>query len=78
MIDAAPMNRPHPLMWPVWFMLFVGLPSTIAYWEARGPLALTSRTTLAPTARVRPATPPPAVQPVELYELDRDQARASQ
>ncbi|MFK4792341.1 cell wall hydrolase [Sphingobium sp. ZW T5_29] len=76
MIDAAPINRPHPLMWPVWFMLFVGLPATIAYWEARGPLALTSRTTLAPTARVRPATPPPAVQPVELYELDRDQARA--
>ena len=77
MIDAAPMARPHPLMWLFWFMLFVGVPATVAHWEATGPTIRAFHTTLVQTARVpRVATPPPAVRPVELYELDRDQARA--
>ncbi len=77
MIDAAPMSRPHPLMWLLWFMLFVGVPATVGHWETRGPTVDASGPTLGQTARItHAAAPPPAVQPVELYELDRDQARA--
>lgn len=77
MIDASPMARPHPAMWLIWFMLFAGLPLAVAGWEARSPAVRASGLTLVEKVRVRrPATPPPAVQPVELYELNRDQARA--
>ncbi|WP_150291680.1 cell wall hydrolase [Sphingobium estronivorans] len=76
MTDVPSTGRPHRAMWLIWLMLFVGLPATIAMWEGRSP-SVSKRSSPTVTARLmRPATPPPPVEPVELYALDRDQARA--
>jgi spore germination cell wall hydrolase CwlJ-like protein len=64
-------------MWLLWLLLFAGLPALVARWEARAPAADAARTALVQQARFkRPMTAAPVVQPVELYALDRDQARA--
>ncbi|KEQ52739.1 cell wall hydrolase [Sphingobium chlorophenolicum] len=73
MTDASTTGQPHRAMWLIWLALFVGLPALVAAWEARAPLSQSRPT----AARLqRPATPPPAVAPVRLYALDRDQARS--
>lgn len=77
MTSACSSNPPHPAMWPVWLLLFAGLPALVAGWEARAPVPETARSPLAQHARFkRPTTAAPVVQPLELYALDRDQARA--
>lgn len=77
MTDTFPTKQPHPLMWLIWLALFVGLPALVAAWEAHAPVARAARADLVTAARFkRPATPPPPVEPVELYALGRDQARA--
>ena len=77
MTDASSFSRPHGAVWLLWLLLFVGLPALVASWEARGPKALAARPDLADTSpHRRPSTPPPAVLPVRLYALDRDEARA--
>ena len=77
MTDTFPTKQPHPLMWLIWLALFVGLPALVAAWEAHAPVARAARTDLVAASRFkRPATPPPPVEPVELYALGRDQARA--
>lgn len=64
-------------MWPIWLLLFAGLPALVAGWEARAPVAEAARSALAQHARFkRPTTATPIVQPLELYALDRDQAQA--
>lgn len=76
MTDTPTTGQPHRAMWLVWLLLFVGLPALVAAWEARGPSA--SKPPFAVTAArlKRPSTPPPPVEPVDFYALDRDQARA--
>ncbi|HUD95363.1 cell wall hydrolase [Sphingobium sp.] len=77
MTDASPHTRPHAIMWLVWSLLFVGLPIAVAGWESRPrPPGASTRFDAVTAARLRrPRTPPPAVEPVENYTLDRDQAR---
>ena len=70
-------DPPYRLMWLVWLLLFVGLPALVAGWEARSPtVAQRSLSVVAAARAKRPATPPPPVEPVDFYALDRDQARA--
>ena len=77
MTDVSTTGRPHPSMWLLWLALFIGLPALVAGWEARDPVVRATGERLVETIRYRrPTTPPPAVQPVEVYALDRDQARA--
>ncbi|WP_340266195.1 cell wall hydrolase [Sphingobium mellinum] len=77
MTDAPSTRQPHPLMWLIWFALFVGLPALVASWEARSPVAREAGARLVRHSLLKPpSTPPPAVEPVELYALDRDEARA--
>ena len=77
MIDASTSSQPHRAMWLIWLLLFAGLPALVARWDARAPAADAARTALVQRALMkRPTTAAPVVQPVELYTLDRDQARA--
>lgn len=77
MTQAPHRQDPHPLMWIIWVMLFIGLPMTVAGWEARERLEGAPRVPAAVMARpAHPPSPPPPVEPVETYDLDRDQARA--
>ncbi|BAV66168.1 cell wall hydrolase [Sphingobium cloacae] len=71
-------QEPHPAMWLLWFMLFVGLPVAVANWEARERLPAAPRPAAAAPAgqAIRPPSPPPPVEPVEIYDLDAGQARA--
>ena len=76
MIDTTTSSQPHRAMWLIWLLLFAGLPALVARWEARAPAAEAARVALVQRARLkRPPTAAPVVQPVELYALDRDQAR---
>jgi len=68
---------PRPVFWLVWLLLFVGLPALVAGWDSqhsrhagRPPMAA-----LGAGRPVRAATPPP-VEPVIVYALPRDKARA--
>lgn len=65
-------------MWLVWLALFVGLPAAVADWEARAPREGTAaRFAHAASSRaIRPPSPPPAVEPVAVYALPADRARA--
>ncbi|SCW68773.1 Cell Wall Hydrolase [Sphingobium faniae] len=64
-------------MWLLWLMLFVGLPVAVANWEARERPLTAPRLAMAEARSMpRPHSPPPPVEPVEVYQLDRDQARA--
>ena len=77
MIDASTSSQPHRAMWLIWLLLFAGLPALVARWDARAPAAGAARSALVQRALMkRPTTAAPVVQPVELYTLDRDQARA--
>lgn len=78
MTGASSTSQPHRGMWLLWLALFAGLPALVAAWETRSPSSSDpARFGMAAAARLkRPATPPPAVEPVQLYALDRDQARA--
>ncbi|MEJ7934623.1 cell wall hydrolase [Sphingobium sp. AN558] len=70
-------TQPHPAMWLLWLALFVGLPALVASWEsgAAGHAEIAFPPVAAALAR-RPSTPPPAVEPVRVYALETDQARA--
>ncbi|WP_176594980.1 MULTISPECIES: cell wall hydrolase [Sphingobium] len=76
MTDATSTGQPHRSMWLLWLMLFVGLPAFVAAWETRVPQGKPRLEAVAAARFKRPTTPPPAVAPVQLYALDRDQARA--
>ena len=79
MSSNTPFPQPHPAMWLIWLLLFVGLPMAVAGWESR-PYAgngLHSGTMDANKAsrRDRPVLPPPTVEPVEIFTLDANEAR---
>lgn len=78
MTEARSTSEPHRLMWPMWLALFIGLPALVTALDTRAPVETReARFAAVAAARLkRPATPPPAIEPVELYALDRDQARA--
>jgi spore germination cell wall hydrolase CwlJ-like protein len=77
MTDAPSSTRPHPLLWLVWALLFVGLPMAVAGWETRArPGAEGTALSPAAAARKHKAVTPPPVEPVKLYALPQDQARA--
>ncbi|MFY9351389.1 cell wall hydrolase [Sphingobium sp.] len=70
-------DRPHPLVWLVWALILIGLPMAVASWESRPRDGATARFDAVAAARLRrPATPPPPVEPVQVYALPADQARA--
>lgn len=77
MMGALSHDRPHHAMWLLWLLLFVGLPLMIAGWETRDrPPGAAPRFNVVTAARLRaPMTPPPPVEPVELYQLGPDQAQ---
>ncbi|WP_420145782.1 cell wall hydrolase [Sphingobium sp.] len=65
------------LSWIVWALLFVGLPMAVAGWESRRQADTPDRMAAVDAVRNRkPSTPPPAVDPVRVYALERDQAVA--
>ncbi len=71
-------SRPHPAMWLVWLLLFVGLPMVVSGWESRPHHdrgAHFGRTDAGTTRLRRPVTPPPLVEPVKVFALDADRAR---
>ncbi|BBF69184.1 cell wall hydrolase [Sphingomonas bisphenolicum] len=78
MTDLPPPARPHPFLWLVWALLFVGLPALVAAWDTRArPDAGARRMAVVEAGRMkRPTTPPPPVEPVEVFALERDQAVA--
>lgn len=79
MTDTSSIKRPHRMMWLLWLLLFVALPIAIAVWETRprAPGGAPRAEAMAAAQRLRkPVTAPPAVEPVQLYSLDRDQAEA--
>lgn len=70
-------DRPHPLLWLVWALILIGLPMAVASWESRPSHEAAKRFDAVVAARMRrPATPPPPVEPVQVYSLPTDQARA--
>ncbi|HKY81378.1 MAG TPA: cell wall hydrolase [Sphingobium sp.] len=77
MTDTLSKGQPHPTMWLLWLALFVGLPAAVAGLDARDPVAGAVRAQLIEAVRYkRPRTAPPPVQPVEVYALDREEARS--
>lgn len=72
-------DAPHRLTALLWLALFAGLPALVAWHEGRGAPAadMGQRAASIVTAArpPRPDAPPPAVDPVENYALDRDEAR---
>lgn len=77
MTETFSVSQPHRMMWLIWLALFIGLPALVAAWEVRSPSVRLSGQRLAQTSAMkRPRTPPPVVQPVEIYALGRDEARA--
>lgn len=67
-------SSPHPLMWALWAALFLGIPGAVAWHEGgrTPPIALVQR----PDQKVRAPSLPPAVEPVKVYALARDDAQA--
>lgn len=77
MIISVSADRPHPLFWLVWALIVIGLPMAVASWEARPRPTAAARFDAVAAARMRrPATSPPPVEPVKVYALPTDQARA--
>lgn len=75
MTDAATPGQPRKWAWLLWLMLFVGLPAMVATWEGRIPASKHPFDAVSVTRLKHPATPPPPVEPVDFYALDRNQAR---
>lgn len=76
MTGASSIDRPRNWVWLTWLLLFAGLPALVAVWETQRPSVSQRPFAAADAARLkRPSTPPPPVDPVEFYALDRDQAR---
>ncbi|WP_298394206.1 cell wall hydrolase [Sphingobium sp.] len=77
MTDISTSSRLHAIaMGLVWALLFVGLPFCVAGWESRHRPADAVPAAVAAARIRRPATPPPPVEPVQVYALERDQAVA--
>ncbi|QGP77692.1 cell wall hydrolase [Sphingobium sp. CAP-1] len=77
MTDASSSPRPHAIMGLVWALLFIGLPMGVAGWESRHrPIDAHASLAAAQARLKRPSTPPPPVEPVQIYALARDQAMA--
>ncbi len=72
---SSPSTLPHPLIWAVWALLLLGLPALVAWHSGRVRPHDPAAAMVAHRA-VRPPTPPPAVEPVKVYALDREDARA--
>ncbi|WP_336970081.1 cell wall hydrolase [Sphingobium aromaticiconvertens] len=74
MTVPATASTPHPLMCALWATLFLGIPGAVAWHEG----GKTPSAALAHRAEraVRPPSPPPAVEPVKVYALAQDDARA--
>lgn len=72
-------DRPHAVMWLVWALILVGLPMAVAAWESRPRGSHAERPFAAVAARARlraPRIAPPPVEPVRVFALDADEARA--
>ncbi len=76
MTDIQERSQPLPLLWLVWIALFVGLPMAVAAWETGPRPHAVARQAVTTRFTARPATRPPVVEPLEVYAIDRDQARA--
>lgn len=77
MTECTSPDQPHRAMWLIWLLLFAGLPALIAAFDARDPVAKEARIRLAQAVRYKgPTTPPPPVQPMEVFAIGPDQARA--
>jgi spore germination cell wall hydrolase CwlJ-like protein len=62
-------------MWLIWALLFIGLPMAVTTWDTRArPDMGAPRFAAAARQAKRPTTPPPPVEPVEIFALERDQA----
>jgi spore germination cell wall hydrolase CwlJ-like protein len=64
------------LSYLIWALLFIGLPFGVAGWESRHRPADAGPAMHAAAQNRRPATPPPPVEPVQVYALERNQALA--
>jgi spore germination cell wall hydrolase CwlJ-like protein len=76
MIDDPSSIQPRPWVWLVWLALFVGLPAAVAGWESQSRVTHGQPRFAAAAHSVRPPSPPPPVEPVAVYALDADRARA--
>jgi spore germination cell wall hydrolase CwlJ-like protein len=79
MIDPSSSARPHAVMWLVWAFILIGLPMAVAGWESRprpdSPAA--PFRAIAHRARLQAIkAPPPPVEPVQIYALGPEEARA--
>lgn len=74
MTVPATASSPHPVTWAIWAALFLGVPGAVAWHEGdrTTATALSSRSESASHA----PSPPPAVEPVKVYALAREDARA--
>jgi hypothetical protein len=68
-------GHPHPLLWLVWLAIFAGLPATVAWRESPGRVAPGEGTAQVGRA-ARPPSPPPPVEPLKIYALEPQEARA--
>ncbi|SEQ46955.1 cell wall hydrolase [Sphingobium sp. YR768] len=64
------------LSYLIWALLFIGLPFGVAGWESWHRPADAGPAMHAAAHNRRPATPPPPVEPVQVYALERNQALA--
>ena len=68
---------PRPFVWLIWLLLFAGVPALVASWESRerthptGPRAIVAAAGGVPNVRR-----PPPIEPMTIYALPRDRARA--
>ncbi|MFC3440767.1 cell wall hydrolase [Sphingobium rhizovicinum] len=67
---------PTLLSYVIWALLFIGLPFGVAGWESRHRPVDAGPVLRAAAQNRRPANPPPPVEPVQIYALERDQALA--